>query len=126
VPDHILTKAASLTHRELEVMRNHPARGAEIVGQTEEMARVSDAIRHHHERPDGRGYPDGLRGDAIPITSRIIFVADAFEAMTSNRSYRRGQERERAFEELRRKGGSQLDPELVEVFVTKVKALPTV
>ena len=124
VPDRILSKPASLTEEEVDVMRNHAVKGGEIVGQIEEMARVSDAIRHHHERPDGQGYPDGLRGEAIPVASRIILIADAFEAITSDRSYRQGQGRQRAFEELRKHGGSQFDARLVEVFISNVQDLP--
>lgn len=124
VPDQILTKPTSLTPEEFAVMKIHPVKGGEIVGQIEELGRVSDAIRHHHERPDGKGYPDGLRGEAIPIASRIIIIADAFEAMTSNRSYRPGLGRERAFEELHDHRGTQFAPELVEAFITEVQALP--
>ena len=113
-----------VNEEEAGVMRSHPGKGGEIVGQIEEMTRVSEVIRHHHERPDGDGYPDGLRGEAIPLASRIILIADAFEAMTSDRSYRTGQGRDRAFDELRRYGGSQFDPDLVEVFITKVESLP--
>lgn len=126
VPDRILCKPGSLTEDEAGVMRNHPGKGGEIVGQIEEMTRVSEVIRHHHERPDGHGYPDGLRGEAIPVASRIILIADAFEAMTSNRSYRTGQGRDRAFDELHRHGGSQFDPDLVEMFIAKVESLPAV
>jgi cyclic di-GMP phosphodiesterase len=126
VPDYILTKPAALTSDELAIMRHHPVKGGEIVGQIGELAGVSDVIRHHHERSDGGGYPDGLRGDAIPLASRIIVIADAYEAMTSNRSYRRGQGREHAFQELRRHRGSQFDPGLAEVFITEVEALPGV
>ena len=125
VPDRILSKPSSLTEEEVCVMRNHPAMGGEIVGQIEEMIGVSTVIRHHHERPDGHGYPDGLRGQAIPLASRIILIADAFEAMTSNRSYRPDQGRDRAFEELRQHGGSQFDPDLVETFIAKMGSLPT-
>ncbi|HSB72257.1 MAG TPA: HD domain-containing phosphohydrolase [Candidatus Methylomirabilis sp.] len=125
VPDRILSKPSSLTEEEIGVMRNHPAKGGEIVGQIEEMIGVSAVIRHHHERPDGHGYPDGLRGQAIPLASRIILIADAFEAMTSNRSYRPDRGRDRAFEELRQHGGSQFDPDLVETFIAKVESLPT-
>ncbi len=126
VPDHILTKADRLTPEEFEVMKMHAAKGAEIVGQIEELSRVANVIRHHHERLDGKGYPDGLQSEAIPLQSRIIFIADTFEAMTSDRSYRRRAGREHALAELERYSGSQFDAELVEVFVRKVESLPSV
>jgi putative two-component system response regulator len=126
VPDHILTKASRLSAEEFEIMKMHAARGAEIVEQIEELSRVSNVIRHHHERLDGGGYPDGLQGEAIPLLSRIIFIADTFEAMTSDRSYRRSAGRGRALVELQRHSGSQFDPELVEVFVRKIESLPEV
>jgi cyclic di-GMP phosphodiesterase len=124
VPDRILCKPGCLTEAEADVMRNHPGKGGEIVGQIEGMSQISEVIRHHHERPDGHGYPDRLRGEAIPLASRIILIADAYEAMTSNRSYRRGQGRDRALDELHTHGGSQFDPDLVEMFITKVESLP--
>ena len=124
VPDHILIKPSRLTPEEFEVMKIHPVKGGEIVGEIEELIRVADVIRHHHERLDGRGYPDGLRGEAIPLLSRVIFIADTFEAMTSERSYRRGLTREHAFAELCSHAGSQFDPDLVELFVRKIESLP--
>jgi len=124
VPDHILIKPSRLTPEEFEVMKIHPVKGGEIVGEIEELIRVADVIRHHHERLDGRGYPDGLRGEAIPLLSRVIFIADTFEAMTTDRSYRRGLTREHAFAELCSHAGSQFDPDLVELFVSKIESLP--
>jgi putative two-component system response regulator len=124
VPDHILIKPSRLTPEEFEVMKIHSVKGGEIVGQIEELIRVADVIRHHHERLDGRGYPDGLRGEAIPLLSRVIFIADTFEAMTTDRSYRRGLTREHAFAELCSHAGSQFDPDLVELFVSKIESLP--
>ena len=123
VPDHLLTKASCLTPQEFEIMKIHAAKGGEIVGQIEELVRVADIIRHHHERVDGAGYPDALRGGAIPLLSRIIFIADSFEAMTSDRSYRRGPGRDHACAELRCHAGTQFDPELVRVFIGKVESL---
>jgi putative nucleotidyltransferase with HDIG domain len=124
VPDRILTKPAGLVAAEMEIIKLHPTKGGEIVGQIEELALVADAIRHHHERVDGRGYPDGLRGEAIPLTSRIIHVADAFEAMTSDRSYRQNLTRPIALSELLRHSGSQFDPELVKRFIKVIDAHP--
>jgi putative two-component system response regulator len=124
VPDHILTKGSPLTKSEFEIMKIHAQKGGEIVGQIEELTRVADVIRHHHERLDGRGYPDGLRGEAIPLLSRVILIADSYEAMTSNRSYRTGVGRGYAFEELRRHSGTQFDPDLVESFMRKIQGFP--
>lgn len=124
VPDFILTKASRLTPEEFEVMKVHAAKGGEIVGQIEELTQVADVIRHHHERLDGQGYPDGLRGEAIPLLSRIILIADSFEAMTSDRSYRRSTGRGHAFEELKKHNGNQFDPELVAAFISQMEALP--
>jgi putative two-component system response regulator len=124
VPDQLLTKSSRLTPEEFEVVKVHAVKGGEIVGQIEELIRVADVIRHHHERVDGQGYPDGLRGEAIPLLSRIIFIADSFEAMTSDRSYRHGPGRVQAFAELRKHSGSQFDPDLVEIFISKIENLP--
>ena len=121
VPDSILTKPGSLTKEEFGVMMAHPVKGGEIVGEIEELGRVADAIRHHHERVDGNGYPDGLRGEAIPLASRIILIADAFEAMTADRSYRRGLDRKAALRELQEHAGAQFDADLVDVFVGVVQ-----
>ncbi|MBI4537582.1 MAG: response regulator [candidate division NC10 bacterium] len=120
VPDTILTKPAALTEDEVALVRAHPVKGSEIVGQIAELREVATAIRHHHERFDGRGYPDGLAGHAIPLTSRIIAVADAFEAMTADRSYRRGMGIERAVAELQKHRSLQFDPLLVDVFTGDV------
>jgi putative nucleotidyltransferase with HDIG domain len=124
VPDHILTKGSPLTKAEFEIMKIHAPKGGEIVRQIEELTQVADVIRHHHERWDGRGYPDGLRGKGIPLLSRIILIADCFEAMTSDRSYRPGTGRAHALEELHQHAGSQFDPELADIFLRKIEGLP--
>jgi putative nucleotidyltransferase with HDIG domain len=112
ISDAILQKPSKLSEEEFAVMKTHPTLGAEIVlaAEMEEEARW---IRHHHERLDGGGYPDGLRADAIPIESRIILVADAFEAITSDRPYRSGQSEDVAFAELEKHAGTQFDPACV-------------
>jgi len=124
VPDSILTKPALLTEDEFAIVKLHPVKGAEIVGEIVELARVADVIRHHHERMDGSGYPDGLKGEVIPLASRIILISDAFEAMTADRSYRRGLGRAVALRELRDHSGRQFDPELVKVFIHMVEQAP--
>jgi diguanylate cyclase (GGDEF)-like protein len=113
VPDAILNKPAKLTDEEYAVMQRHSLLGFEIVDAAglEVEARW---VRHHHERVDGRGYPDRLAGDDIPLESRIILVADAFEAMTSDRPYRKAPGREFALEQLRAGAGTQFDADVVD------------
>jgi putative nucleotidyltransferase with HDIG domain len=117
VPDVILHKPGRLTPAEWEVMRMHPGWGAEALASVPGGAGVAAAVRGHHERWDGRGYPDELSGEEIPIASRIIAVADAWHAMTSNRSYRRALDEEHARQELRDGAGAQFDPAVVEALL---------
>lgn len=111
VPDEILKKKGRLTEEEFDVMRKHPVYSAEIL-LPDYGERVSNFARWHHERLDGSGYPDGLKGDQIPYAARLIAVADAYEAMTGPRCYRAMRTREDALEELKRMGG-QFDAEIV-------------
>ncbi len=117
VPSDVLGKPDTLDHEELESMKAHSATGAEILGKVSRFNPIVAAVRSHHERFDGRGYPDGLSGDDIPLAGRIVAVADAFDAMTSERPYRQALSRERAIEELRAGGGSQFDPEITALFL---------
>jgi putative nucleotidyltransferase with HDIG domain len=117
VPDVILHKPGRLTPAEWEVMRMHPGWGAEALASVPGGAGVAAAVRGHHERWDGRGYPDELSGEEIPIASRIIAVADAWHAMTSNRSYRRALDEEHARQELRDGAGAQFDPAVVDALL---------
>jgi diguanylate cyclase (GGDEF)-like protein len=112
VPDAILTKPAKLTEEEYEVMKRHSVLGQEIVAAAG-MPVEAVWVRHHHERYDGKGYPDGLAGEDIPLESRIILAADAFEAMTSDRPYRKAPGRDFAISELRRHAGTQFDAAVV-------------
>lgn len=116
-PDRILCKPGPLTDEEYTIIKRHPARGYEIARQVGVLRPVADAIRHHHERIDGRGYPDGLSGQEIPLHSRIIAVADTFDALTSGRPYRDARGYAEALNELRRVSGSQLDRVCVSAFV---------
>ena len=118
IPDRILLKPGPLTPEEWEVMRRHPVWGEQILqgGIGFEVARR--IARWHHEDFDGRGYPDGLRSDAIPLEARIVRIADAYDAMTHDRPYKPAAPPEWAFDELRRFAGSQFDPELVQLFLT--------
>lgn len=114
--DGSLKKPSALSPEERRAIEEHPVVGAEIVSRLEVYKQSVDIIRHHHERWDGSGYPDGLAGEAIPLGSRIIAVADAFDAMTSERVYRPAMSIESALAELRRGQGTQFDPQIVEVF----------
>jgi putative nucleotidyltransferase with HDIG domain len=121
VPDVILHKPGRLTAAEWDVMRKHPVWGAEALASVPGAAGVAAAVRGHHERWDGSGYPDGLAGEDIPIASRIIAAADAWHAMTSNRSYRRALDEEHARQELRDGAGAQFDPVVVAALLVVVE-----
>lgn len=110
---HILQKPGSLSLEEQRTLRAHPAAGAEIVAKVRALKRVSEIVRSHHERPDGLGYPFGLRSQDVPIGARILNVADAFDAMTSDRPYRRALPLESALRELERGADTQFDAEVV-------------
>ena len=115
VPEAILRKAGPLTEAELATVARHPAAGADMVARIDGLEQVVGWIRHSHERIDGRGYPDGLAGGDVPQASRILLVADAYDAMISDRPYRRSLTPEAAVEELRRHAGSQFDAGCVAV-----------
>ncbi len=110
---YILQKPGRLSLEEQSTMRAHPAEGAAIVAKVRALRRASDIVKNHHERPDGLGYPCGLRGDDIPLGARIVMVADAFDAMTSDRPYRRAMPSERAVGELAKHSGTQFDAGVV-------------
>jgi putative nucleotidyltransferase with HDIG domain len=116
-PDRILTGDMQLTGADWEIIRSHPEEGANLVGQLDGYEAVAEVIRAHHERVDGGGYPRGLRGDTIPLLSRIISVADTYDVMTARDSYRAPTSSHNAIAELQSVAGSQLDADLVQVFV---------
>ena len=116
VSEVILNKEGKLLDSEWEVIRSHPVIGETIIQNIKFMFDIGKVVRHHHEHYDGKGYPNGLQGEEIPLESRIIAVADTYDAITSDRSYRKGSTHEEALVELKRVAGSQLDPALVEVF----------
>jgi diguanylate cyclase (GGDEF)-like protein/putative nucleotidyltransferase with HDIG domain len=120
VPDSILQKPGKLSGAELEVIRRHPELGAQMLDDPS-LADVSDWVGAHHEQPDGNGYPRGLRGEAIPLEARILAVADAYEAMTSDRSYRASLDHTAAREELERCAETQFDPRVVEALTALVE-----
>jgi putative nucleotidyltransferase with HDIG domain len=117
IPDGILTKPGKLTDEEFDTMRQHPEISSYIVSELDLPQIVKDMVRSHHERWDGRGYPDGLAGEKIPLAARILSVADTVDAMTSNRSYRKALPIATAIEEVRNLAGVQFCPEVAEVFL---------
>lgn len=117
VPENILNKPGSLTTDEFKQITSHPEKGATILSHISWLEDVVPVVLAHHERYDGRGYPQGLRGEEIPLLSRILAVADAFDAMTSDRSYRKALPVPVAINELKRNAGGQFDPRVVEAFM---------
>ena len=111
----ILAKEGRLTPDEWALMKRHPVRSAELVGMLTSLKDVVAPVRHHHENWDGTGYPDGLRGEAIPLTSRIIMFADTLDAITTDRPYRRALGMEEARSEFVKFKGKQFDPNLCEI-----------
>ncbi len=121
IRNDILDKNGPLNEDEWKEIKKHPRLGAEILEPIKELKEVARHIKHHHERVDGKGYPDGLKGEEIPLASRIIAVADAFEAMTAARPYRDKMPRRKAIEELRRCSGRQFDKRIIEAFTRAYK-----
>lgn len=121
VPDSVLNKPSRLTEDEFLQMKSHPEKSYEILQGFTHFEKVATFAKYHHERWDGRGYPDGLKGEDIPLFSRIILIADTFDAMTSTRVYRKGLDYEIAYEELEEFSGSQFDPDLAKAFVRAMK-----
>jgi putative nucleotidyltransferase with HDIG domain len=118
IDDAILRKADRLTPEEFEVMKTHTVKGAEIVATVPDLRPIIPIVRHHHERWDGGGYPDGLRGEAISPLARVVALADAFDAMTSDRPYRKGMPAAVAFAEIDKQSGRQFDPACVAAFLS--------
>jgi putative nucleotidyltransferase with HDIG domain len=118
VPDDILKKPGKLSQEEMEVIRKHPTHGARMIEPIEPMKDAREIILHHHEYYDGSGYPDGLKGKDIPLGARIIAVADAFDAMTTNRPYRKALPMDKVIQEMKDYSGIQFDPDIVEIFLS--------
>ncbi|MDA3970846.1 MAG: response regulator [Desulfobulbaceae bacterium] len=121
VPDNILGKVDKLSDEEFVIVKKHPELSSQILKPMESdlrIAAIAKIIHHHHERYDGKGYPDGLKGKEIPYLSRILTVADSYDAMTSDRPYRTGMGINKAIEEIRKNSGSQFDPLLAEEFIS--------
>lgn len=126
VHDNILTKPDKLTEEEYKEIKLHSLAGAVILKPFHFLDKVVKMVRQHHERFDGKGYPDGLKGEKICLAARIMAVADSFEAMTSDRTYRKRMSLEDAIEELKKYKGTQFDPDVVEVFIKILEEGPEI
>lgn len=114
--DQILDKPGPLSDEERKLVKMHPGKGEDILKPIRQLQSVLPVIKHHHERVDGTGYPDGLAGDAIPLLARILCLADSYDAMTANRPYKQGIGKNEAFETIQRASGSQFDAAVVRAF----------
>ena len=117
VPSSILNKETKLTLEEFEVIKKHPVYGHDFLSTSPELRDLARYVFHHHERWDGKGYPAGISGEEIPLISRIIMVADSWDAMRSDRPYRKGLSKEKATEEILKHSGAQFDPNIAKVFI---------
>jgi putative nucleotidyltransferase with HDIG domain len=117
IPDSILEKSEPLTLDEYKVLKNHPLIGAKIMDSAEEFKEIIPGIKYHHEFYDGSGYPEGIKGDNIPLVARVICIADSFDAMTSERPYRTKLSKKEAVEEIKKYAGIKFDPEVVDAFL---------
>ena len=117
IPTAILCKPGKLTDDEFIVMKSHPANSEKLIASIKKLHEVSPGVKHHHERWDGRGYPDRLEGENIPLSARIIAIADTYDAMTSTRSYRKALSHDIAISEIANCAGAQFDPQLAQKFV---------
>jgi putative nucleotidyltransferase with HDIG domain len=120
-PDAILFKSKSLDSTEYDEIRHHPEDGAEILNKVKPLQKYVEPVKHHHEYYNGKGYPDGLDGDGIPLYAAIISIADTYDAMTSTRPYRKALSKEEACKELEKGAGKQFHPELVKAFLRAIE-----
>ncbi len=123
IPDQILHKPGRLTNEEYELIKRHPTLGAEIIAPIKDLIPAAQVVRHHHERFDGKGYPDALRGEEIPLIARVVSVADAFDSMIRGRPYGYGISQEAALEEIEGNSGTQFDPRIVRALLKVVRTL---
>jgi diguanylate cyclase (GGDEF)-like protein/putative nucleotidyltransferase with HDIG domain len=125
IPDSILNKPEALTRKEWKPVKAHPELGVEILRHVIDLVNCLPAILHHHEHYDGKGYPSGLKGENIPLEARILSIADAYDAITSMRPYRKQLSPQQALDELKRCCGTQFDPELVDIFRKIMGPIPS-
>jgi putative two-component system response regulator len=124
IRDEVLLKPGALTREEFTEIKKHPALSVEILRPFRHMDNIRSAIRHHHERMNGTGYPDGIKGDEIPLSARIMAVVDAYDAMTSDRPYRPARSLEDTVAELKHMSGPLLDPDCVQAFLDMLEEDP--
>lgn len=117
VHEHVLNKSSQLETEEVELVQKHPYDGITVIEGLENLRHIIPTVRHHHERWDGLGYPDGLKGEEIPLHARIVAVADAYDAMTSDRAYRLALPDDNVTMELRAGRGKQFDPRIIDLFL---------
>jgi excisionase family DNA binding protein len=120
ISEQILGKPGKLTDQETYIIRQHPEMGERIVGEVEFLKGTKPFIRHHHERFDGLGYPDGLSGESIPLGARIIFIAEVFDTLRSERSYHQSRDLKESLAEMERGAGTQFDPHILGIFIENV------
>lgn len=119
--EYILDKPGRLSEEELKIIRLHPTKGAEILAPIKELKKIVTVIRHHHEYYDGTGYPEGLKGEMIPLAARILTVADTVDAMGADRPYRKGRTTDEIVTELKRCTGTQFDPVIVDAYLRMLR-----
>ncbi|MFW6301589.1 MAG: HD domain-containing phosphohydrolase [Bacillota bacterium] len=124
IPEEILNKPGNLTEEEWQLIKEHPERGSRIAAASEDFQDIAEEILYHHERWDGKGYPEGLKGQEIPLLSRIISIVDSFDVMTNERPYSKPMTKEDAIQELKNCAGTQFDPDLVKIFVSVLENEP--
>lgn len=124
VPESIINKPGNLTKKEFDLIKEHPNIGKKILEDINELEKILDAIKFHHERYDGTGYPTGIKGKQIPYIARIITITDAYDAMTSNRPYRNFLSHKKAINEIKKHVGTQFDPQLSKAFLEFIQTIP--
>ena len=121
IPVEVLNRRGALTDEEMRAVRQHPEVGKRLLESAMRLNALLPVVLHHHERWDGSGYPDGLRGEQIPFAARVISLCDAWQAMVTDRAYRPALGYDEAVAELRQGSGTQFDPDLVEVFIASLQ-----
>lgn len=121
IPDEVLCKPGRLTDEEFEIMKTHTTEGAKLLKDFTSIPQIREAALYHHERYDGKGYPEGLAGEQIPLIARVLCVADSFDAMNSNRCYRARLSEEDIIDEIRNNRGTQFDPKIADCMLELLK-----